>query len=104
MMSTLRRSLSCGVLGLVVAGMGTANAGFTTHILQLSRDESHSVLQHLFRHIEKNLAFQVRVHWEAGTVLYWDNWATQHHAVWDYFPEERWGERVSAVLDHGPQA
>jgi taurine dioxygenase len=80
------------------------NSAFTSHIVQLSREESQAVLQHLFRHVEKRLAFQVRVHWEAGTLLYWDNWATQHHAVWDYFPEARWGERVSAHLDVGPQA
>lgn len=80
------------------------NEGFTSHIVQLSRAESDAVLKHLFRHVEKNLAFQVRVHWEPGTLLFWDNWATQHHAVWDYFPEERWGERVSAYLDVGPQA
>jgi len=80
------------------------NAAFTSHIVQLSRDESAAVLQHLFRHIEKHLAFQVRVHWEPGTLLFWDNWATQHHAVWDYYPEARWGERVSAYLETGPQA
>lgn len=80
------------------------NASFTSHIVQLSREESDAVLQQLFRHIEKRLSFQVRVHWEPGTVLFWDNWATQHHAVWDYYPEERWGERVSAHLDFGPQA
>jgi taurine dioxygenase len=79
------------------------NSGFTSHIVQLSRTESDAVLQHLFRHIEKQLALQVRVHWAPGTLLYWDNWATQHHAVWDYFPQERWGERVSAYLDYGPQ-
>jgi taurine dioxygenase len=61
------------------------------------------VLQQLFRHIEKSVALQVRVRWEPGTLLLWDNWATQHHAVWDYFPQERWGERVSARLDRGPQ-
>lgn len=80
------------------------NAAFTSHIVQLSRAESDAVLQQLFRHVEKQLAFQVRVHWEPGTLLFWDNWATQHHAVWDYFPEQRWGERVSACLEHGPQA
>lgn len=80
------------------------NEAFTSHIVQLSRHESQSVLQQLYRHIERNLAFQVRVKWEPGTLLFWDNWATQHHAVWDYFPEERWGERVSAYLDHGPKA
>ena len=79
------------------------NSGFTSHIVQLSRDESAAVLQQLFRHIEKSVALQVRVRWEPGTLLMWDNWATQHHAVWDYFPQERWGERVSVRLDRGPQ-
>lgn len=80
------------------------NEAFTSHIVQLARHESQAVLQTLYRHIERNLAFHVRVHWEPGTLLFWDNWATVHHAVWDYFPEERWGERVSVSLGHGPQA
>ena len=80
------------------------NEAFTSHIVQLTRSESTAVLEHLYRHIERQLAFQVRVHWEPGTLLFWDNWATQHHAVWDYFPQERWGERVSVLLPHGPQA
>jgi taurine dioxygenase len=78
------------------------NGGFTTHIVQLSRDESAAVLQQLFRHIEKSVNLQVRVRWEPGTLLFWDNWATQHRAIWDYFPQERWGERVSATLGYGP--
>lgn len=80
------------------------NEAFTSHIVQLGRDEGAAVLQQLFAHVRKHLHFQVRVHWELNTLLYWDNWATQHHAVWDYFPEQRWGERVSVVLDHGPRA
>jgi taurine dioxygenase len=80
------------------------NEAFTSHIVQLTRSESASVLEHLYHHIRKQLAFQVRVHWEPGTLLFWDNWATQHHAVWDYFPQERFGERVSVQLDFGPQA
>jgi len=80
------------------------NSSFTSHIVQLTRPESDAVLQLLFRHIEAQLAFQVRVHWTPNTLVFWDNWASQHHAIWDYFPEERWGERVSAFLDHGPQA
>jgi len=80
------------------------NPAFTSHIVELSRDEGSAVLQTLFRHIEKHLAFQVRVHWEPNTLLFWDNWATQHHAVWDYFPQERWGERVSVCLESGPHS
>jgi taurine dioxygenase len=80
------------------------NEAFTRHIVQLNRSESDAVLQHLYRHIEKQLSFQVRVRWEPGTLFLWDNWATQHHAIWDYFPQERWGERVSARLASGPQS
>lgn len=79
------------------------NAAFTSHIVQLSRAESDALLQLLFRHIEKHLAFQTRIHWSENALLFWDNWVTQHHAVWDYYPYERWGQRVSAYLDHGPQ-
>lgn len=78
------------------------NSGFTSHIVQLSKEESAAVLQHLYRHIERSVHFQVRVRWEPGTLLFWDNWAVQHRAIWDYFPEERWGERVSAVIDQRP--
>ena len=64
-------------------------------------------LVHLFatrkNDLEKHLAFQVRIHWQPDTLLFWDNWATQHHAIWDYYPFERWGERVSAFVGHGPQ-
>jgi len=80
------------------------NAAFTTRIPQLTRAESDAVLELLFRHIERNPSLQTRVHWSADTLLIWDNWATQHHAVWDYYPFERWGERVSVYRDHGPQA
>lgn len=80
------------------------NAGFTSHIPQLSATESDALLQYLFRHIEQSLFFQVRVRWSDDALLFWDNWATQHHAVWDYFPFERWGERVSSVIGLSPQA
>ena len=80
------------------------NSGFTSHIPQLARAESDALLQLLFRHIEQNLLFQVRVSWRDDTLVFWDNWATQHHAVWDYYPFERWGERVSASIGLSPQA
>ena len=74
------------------------NRSFTTHIVQLTRKESDAVLAELFRHVEAQLAFQTRIHWTPDSLLVWDNWATQHHAVWDYYPHERWGDRVSVVI------
>ena len=80
------------------------NASFTTHIVQLTRKESDAILQLLFRHVEGQLALQTRVHWQPNSLLVWDNWASQHHAIWDYYPQERWGERVSVVTGEIPQA
>ncbi|PKU25477.1 TauD/TfdA dioxygenase family protein [Telmatospirillum siberiense] len=79
------------------------NPAFTTRIVQLSRDESDAILTLLFRHVEKGLSFQTRVQWSENSLLLWDNWASQHHAVWDYFPEERWGERVSVLAKEPPR-
>jgi taurine dioxygenase len=78
------------------------NRGFTTHIQELTRAESQSVLEALYRHIETQLAAQFRVAWAPDTVVMWDNWGVQHQAVWDYYPQERWGERVSAVSGLSP--
>ena len=41
--------------------------------------------------------FQVRWHWEPGSMAIWDNWAVQHYAVSDYYPHERVMHRVTVV-------
>ncbi|HSD39788.1 MAG TPA: TauD/TfdA family dioxygenase [Rhodocyclaceae bacterium] len=75
------------------------NEGFTSHIPQLSRPESEALLALLFQHIQRGITFQARIQWQPDSLVFWDNWATQHHAVWDYFPFERWGERVSVLRE-----
>ncbi len=80
------------------------NASFTSHIVQLTRPESDALLGLLFRHVERNLAFQTRIRWHPNSLLVWDNWASQHHAIWDYYPHERFGERVSVVTGERPAA
>lgn len=80
------------------------NASFTSHIVQLTRKESDALLQFLFRHVEGQVALQARIHWQPNSLLVWDNWASQHHAVWDYYPDERWGDRVSVVTGESPKA
>ena len=79
------------------------NPGFTSHIVELTRPESDALLQFLYSHIAQTLAIQTRFHWTPNSLLIWDNWATQHHAIWDYYPEERWAERVSVYGSNRPQ-
>lgn len=80
------------------------NSGFTTHIVGLSRSESRAILDMLFRHIDSTPRLYCRVEWRPNTLTFWDNRCTQHHAVWDYRPYSRRGERVSVVDDRPPSA
>jgi taurine dioxygenase len=73
------------------------NSGFTSRIKGLKPLESRSLLDLLFRHIDSTLKLYCRVEWEPNTLTFWDNRCTQHHAVWDYYPHSRYGERVSIV-------
>ncbi len=73
------------------------NRGFTTHVPGVPARESRFLLEMLFAHIETSYRAQCRVRWQANTLVMWDNVATQHHAVWDYFPNSRYAERVSSI-------
>ncbi|KPX79781.1 TauD/TfdA dioxygenase family protein [Pseudomonas meliae] len=79
------------------------NSGFTSHIVQLSAGESHTLLNMLFDLIAREPSLSCRVRWEPNTLVFWDNRCTQHHAVWDYFPHSRYGERVT-ILGGRPKA
>ena len=57
----------------------------------------------LYRTIEMTPALTCRVRWTPGTLVIWDNRCTQHHALWDYYPLDRHGYRVS-VLGERPSA
>ena len=73
------------------------NRGFTTRIEGVTPAESRALLEMLFRHVEATPRLQCRVRWKEDTLVIWDNIATQHHAVWDYFPHSRRAERVSVI-------
>ncbi|MBN6034897.1 TauD/TfdA family dioxygenase [Amycolatopsis sp. 195334CR] len=74
------------------------NQAFTTHIVGLEREESDRLLRLLFQqaHVPE---FQVRFKWRPNSVAFWDNRATQHYAVNDYFPHARVAERVAIAGD-----
>lgn len=74
------------------------NTSFTTHIVGMEREESDRLLSYLVRqaHVPE---YQVRFHWSAGDIAFWDNRATQHYAVDDYAPARRVAERVAIAGD-----
>jgi taurine dioxygenase len=74
------------------------NRGFTTRIPQLTRTESDTLLEMLFRHAETP-KFICRFKWQPNSVAFWDNRAVQHQALWDYFPQRRFGYRVTICGD-----
>jgi taurine dioxygenase len=69
---------------------------FTHSIDDLPKEEGRSLLDFLFNHAER-VAFQCRFVWNQNGIAIWDNRAVLHHAMWDYWPEERAGNRVSVV-------
>lgn len=71
------------------------NSSFTTRIVELRPAESDALLRMLADHIATDPSLHCRVRWEPGTLTFWDNRSCQHHAVWDYWPAVRRGERVT---------
>jgi taurine dioxygenase len=80
------------------------NSGFTHHIKDMQPWESRMLLDGLFQHIAETQRLYCRVQWQPNTLTFWDNRCTQHHAVWDYWPHSRYGERVSIVGTERPAA
>jgi len=78
------------------------NSGFTSHIKGLRAWESRALLDMLYKHIAQTPKLTCRVEWKPNTLTFWDNRCTQHHAVWDYYPDSRYGERVSIIAGSRP--
>ena len=74
------------------------NETFTTRIVELHPEESKALLAFLYRHLAAP-RFQCRVRWAPGTTVMWDNRCTQHHAMWDYYPQTRSGHRYTIAGD-----
>jgi len=74
------------------------NAYFTTHINELSTEESRALLDYLAVHTTQP-AFQCRFKWRRNSVAFWDNRCVQHIAMWDYYPQVRSGYRVTVKGD-----
>jgi taurine dioxygenase len=74
------------------------NRTFTTRIVGLRKNESDAILEMLYRHVETP-EFSVRFKWRPNSIAFWDNRCVQHQALWDYYPNRRYGHRVTVGGD-----
>ncbi len=74
------------------------NRTFTTKINEVSAKESNFILEMLFEHAE-HIDHQIRFRWSQNDVAFWDNRCCMHRAIWDYWPAERKGRRVTIKGD-----
>ncbi len=70
------------------------NRLFTTHIEGLREAESDALLRFLFAHLETP-EFSCRFRWTPEAIAFWDNRATLHRPVNDFFPAHRRMERIT---------
>lgn len=71
---------------------------FTTYIAGVSAAESQGILEALFHHCSLP-EYQCRFKWSTGAVAFWDNRATMHYALADYWPAKRLMHRVTIETD-----
>ncbi|MFO7563383.1 MAG: TauD/TfdA family dioxygenase [Enhygromyxa sp.] len=74
------------------------NRLFTTAIVGLGERESDAVLGFLYEHLEVP-EFCCRFRWRPGSIAFWDNRATLHRPVNDYWPAHRKLERITIAGD-----
>lgn len=74
------------------------NRLFTTHIEGLSEAESDAILAYLYDHLELP-EHTCRFRWRVDSIAFWDNRATLHRPVNDYFPHHRRMERITIAGD-----
>lgn len=79
------------------------NAGFTTRLIGVSKEESDAVLGFLFDHCIRP-EWSTRFRWEPHSLAFWDNRCVQHRAISDYLPQPRSGFRVQIEGTAAPVA
>ncbi|KAL4969804.1 TauD/TfdA dioxygenase family protein [Aspergillus stella-maris] len=60
------------------------NRLYTRKIVGWKEEESQTILNFLYDHIEKGQDWHIRIHWTPGTVVVYDNRVTQHSALRDF--------------------
>ncbi|KAL3481760.1 hypothetical protein BJX99DRAFT_270086 [Aspergillus californicus] len=71
------------------------NENFTKEIVGIEKRVGDGLLDSLYRTVAEGYEFQVRWKWTPNAVAIWDNRATLHTGISDYFPYLRHGLRVA---------
>ena len=79
------------------------NEAFTSHIHEVSREESKAILEFLYDH-QKRPEWSTRFRWEPHSVAFWDNRCVHHRAISDYLPNVRSGYRIQVEGTEAPVA
>ena len=74
------------------------NKGWTSHLHDMSSEESTPVLQFLYNHSIRP-EFTCRFRWAQGSLAFWDNRCTLHTPIDDYFGKRRHLWRVTVAGD-----
>jgi alpha-ketoglutarate-dependent sulfate ester dioxygenase len=75
------------------------NPNFTSHLVELSRQEGRHLLAMLYEHMT-NPAFTVRFRWQPDSIAFWDNRATAHVVPTDIPPgAHRAMQRITVAGD-----
>lgn len=77
------------------------NHVFTTRILGLDEDDGRQLLAWLLERV-KAPEYHLRFRWSPNAIAFWDNRATQHYGVLDYWPHQRVVERVTVAGNDRP--
>lgn len=74
------------------------NRGFTSHFVGMTPAESLPLLEELWVHASR-AEFTCRYRWTPNAVGVWDNCATHHYAINDYYGQARHMQRISIHED-----
>jgi taurine dioxygenase len=70
------------------------NRNFTVQFEGWTVEESQPLLQYLYQHGTRP-EFTCRFRWREGSIAFWDNRATWHHAINDYHGQRRLMHRIT---------
>lgn len=70
------------------------NVAHSSHFKGMTEEESAPILKYLFQH-QVRPEFTCRLHWQVGSLAFWDNRASQHNPVNDYHGYRRVMRRIT---------